>query len=320
MAINPEYYSRARRQHFTADQRTSSDRVATVLRHPQREQADTFAKLRQKVETDYAEIADVMDEHPWSYPLVDKLSVMPKDMESTLRGGVIVSRVVSTWNQEHPEEAFTPDESKAVVLGYLFTDIGRADEDKEEMDRVYASGRLWRNNPDAPEWAYVHQHPGRSRDLVLEALGDEPVNNLVVHIPEHHHNRKWRNPYAAPDSADFEDLDPVTQRAIEIAAAVDVIEAITKNAKGEGRAYVDDKEFADVTWEEAVTSEVNVDQRIADIAVKHTLQYKGIAPKEIKKAELDEPEIGMSADMTISEQESASNVFIFPDAQKGKVK
>lgn len=321
MATNPEHYSRAYSQHLATDQRTSSDHGATVLRHPKAEQVDKFAGLRYKVETEYAEIADIMAENPWSYALVDKLSVMPKDLESSLRGGVIVSRVVSDWNGQYPEDAFTPDESKAVVLGYVFTDIGRADEDKEEMNRIYASGRLWRNNPDAPEWAYVQQHPGRSRDLVLEAIGAENADSLVAQIPAHHHNRKLRNPYAAPGSVGFDELDPVTQRAVEIAAAVDVIEAITKNAKGEGRSYVDDNEFADVTWEEAVLSEVNVDPRIADIAVKHTLQYKDIAPKQIKRGVItEEPQVGMSSAMTIKAQEATADGDIFQGRQKGKVK
>lgn len=284
---------------------------------------DPLSILRGKVETNYGEIADVMAENPWSYALVNKLSVMPKDLESTLRGGVIVSRVVAAWNARYPDRAFTPEESSDIVLGYIFTDIGRADEDKDEMDRVYASGRNWRNNPDAPEWAYVQQHPGRSRDLVLEAIGEEYVNSMVVAIPTYHHVLKRRNPYAAPGAVAFDTLDSKIQRAIEIAAAVDVIEAITKNAAGEGRSYVDDKEFENVTWEEAVLKEVCVDPDIAGLAVYNTLQYKGIAPKvQQEQPEIrNEPHVGGASQMSIGDQEKDTGIdFHVDQRERTKVK
>lgn len=230
--------------------------------------------LQKDIQTRFPDLHPSLKRNPWAYPLLDRLSFMPKDLDSSLRVGEIARRVLSGYEDRHPEIAIPQQTRDGIVLGSLLSDIGRADDDPEKMHEVYSAGIRWRDDPNAWQWTYVQAHPGRSSDLVVVA--GRGTDSLEALIPRYHHGLKWKYPYTAVGAAPIETLPPEVQFGIYVAAAADVADAVTRNVKGEGRAYLDDDEFAGRDWVSVVTDEIAVDHEIAELAVLSTLQVKGV--------------------------------------------
>lgn len=224
-------------------------------------------------------MTDTMHRHPWAVGLLrDFGSVMPYDLESSWRAAQITASVVTKLREQDENVFVTYDDIDTMVLGAALQDIGRGVEEPDIRREVYTEGIRWRDDPNAWQWDVVRRHPMQSHNLVLEVT-DDPDTGVGYHVAQIvylHHALKRKGPYPDIEEGTFDRLDPIVRQGIDIVAAVDVAEAVSKNYKGHGRRYLKDEEFAGLSLGEVVQGEIAVDERIANLAAEQTLRFKAI--------------------------------------------
>lgn len=218
----------------------------------------------------------VFQRNPWAGGLLVEFGrILPGELEGSMRVAYITAATLNSLDGRDKGSPFQQFETDAIVLGGALQDIGKGTEPQEMREKVYANDVRWREDPHAWQWDVVQEHPRKSRDLVLSAIRDsyDGTGYHVAQIVSLHHALKRENPY--PGTVNFDTYDDFIKFGLQIVVAADVADAISKNDKGQGRAYLQDEEFADRGLQEILQHEVVVGDQIAQFAVEHALRLKG---------------------------------------------
>jgi hypothetical protein len=242
--------------------------------------------LKQTIQENHKELYTVIEQNEWGWAY-DLLHQYGEEFPEGLQNSLLVADIAASVVDEMGE--FTPAQSAEIVLAAAIHDVGKGAEGdqviggkfrtKEQViEGVYKTKERWRENPEAWQWEVVERHTTNGQRLINDASSGS--NPQVGEMALLHHSFKRVRPHPVINGELARASNTFVDRGAQVIASVDVAEALSnvvikKGGAPKDRSYLDRAEFQGGVIG-LMKREITVDERVVNLALKHTARVKGI--------------------------------------------